>query len=55
MSIKNEYQSISYDESNKLLVIEKTKKYGVASIEGNVIVPTEYNQIDITGVYLYYI
>ena len=51
--LKNEYQSISYDESNKLLVIEKTKKYGVASIEGNVIVPTEYNQIDITGVYLY--
>lgn len=51
--LKNEYQSISYDESNKLLVIEKTKKYGVASIEGNIIVPTEYNQIDITGVYLY--
>lgn len=51
--IKNEYQSITYDESNKLLVIEKSKKYGVASLEGNIIVPTEYNQIDITGIYLY--
>lgn len=51
--LKNEYQSISYDESNKLLVIEKSKKYGVASLEGKIIVPTEYNQIDITGVYLY--
>ena len=51
--LKNEYQSISHDESNKLLVIEKSKKYGVASLEGKIIVPTEYNQIDITGVYLY--
>ena len=51
--LKNEYQSISYDESNKLLVIGKSKKYGVASLEGKIIVPTEYNQIDITGVYLY--
>lgn len=51
--LKNEYQSITYDESNKLLVIEKTKKYGVASISGSIIIPTEYNQIDITGVYIY--
>lgn len=51
--LKNEYQSISYDETNKLLVIEKSKKYGVASLDGNILVPTEYKQIDITGVYLY--
>ncbi len=51
--IKNEYQSIVYDEANQLLVIEKSKKYGVASLEGNVIVPTQYNQIDITGIYVY--
>ena len=51
--ISNEYQSITYDTNNKLLVIEKSKKYGVANLEGQVIVPVEYEQIDITGIYLY--
>lgn len=51
--IPNEYQSIEYDEGNNLFTIEKGKKYGIANIDGNIIVPTEYNQIDITGVYLY--
>ena len=51
--INNEYQSISYDEANNLLVIEKSKKYGVADLNGNIIVPTKFDQIDITGIYLY--
>ena len=51
--IPNEYQSIEYDESNKLFTIEKSKKFGIANLDGKIIVPTEYNQIDITGVYLY--
>lgn len=51
--IKNEYQSIEYDENNNLLIVEKNKKYGVVTLEGKMIVPVQYNQIDITGVYLY--
>lgn len=51
--IPNEYQSIEYDESNKLFTIEKSKKYGIANLDGKIIVPAEYNQIDITGIYLY--
>lgn len=51
--IPNEYQSIEYDESNKVFTIEKSKKFGIANLDGNVIVPTEYSQIDITGIYLY--
>ena len=51
--IPNEYQSIEYDESNKLFTIEKSKKFGIANLDGKVIVPAEYNQIDITGIYLY--
>lgn len=27
--INNQYQSIAYDENNNLLVVEKSKKYGV--------------------------
>lgn len=51
--VNNEYQAIRYDSVNKVLVIEKNKKYGIADLEGKVIVPVEYNQIDITGIYIY--
>lgn len=51
--IPNEYQSIRYDSSNKVFVVEKSKKYGIVNISGKEIVPTQYNQIDITGIYLY--
>lgn len=51
--LQNEYQSIRYDATNKIFVIEKSKKYGIANLDGKVIVPIQYNQIDITGIYLY--
>lgn len=51
--IKNEYQSIAYDTNNQLLVLEKSKQYGVANLDGKIIVPTKYNQINIVGIYLY--
>lgn len=51
--VRNEYQSIRYDTTNKVFVVEKSKKYGIVNMEGNLIVPVQYNQIDITGIYLY--
>lgn len=51
--ITNEYQSIEYDEGNNIFTIAMNKKYGVANIDGKIIVPAEYNQIDITGIYIY--
>lgn len=51
--IPNQYQSIEYDESNKLFTVEISKKFGIANLEGKIIVPAEYKQIDITGIYLY--
>lgn len=51
--ISNEYQSIRYDATNKVFVIEKSKKYGISNLDGTIIVPVQYNQIDITGIYLY--
>ncbi len=51
--LNNEYQSIRYDENNSVLVVEKTKKYGIANLDGKLIVPVEYSQIDITGIYIY--
>ena len=51
--IENSYQSIRYNKTNHIFIIEKSKKYGVASIDGNIIIPVEYSQIDITGKYIY--
>lgn len=51
--IENEYQSLTYTESNNTIIALKGKKYGVLSIDGKVIVPFEYKQIDITGEYIY--
>lgn len=51
--ISNEYQSIRYDATNHVFVVEKSKKYGIINLEGKLIVPVEYNQIDITGIYFY--
>ena len=51
--IKNEYQSISYNSENGTVTLEKTKKFGVATIEGNIIIPIEFTQIDSTGMYIY--
>lgn len=51
--LESEYQSVNYDEKNKVFVIEKSKKYGISNINGSIIVPLEYNQIDINGIYIY--
>lgn len=51
--VPNEYQSIRYDKTNNVLVVEKSRKYGISNLEGKLIVPVEYTQIDITGIYLY--
>lgn len=51
--IKNEYQSISYNSENNTLILEKTKRFGVATIEGNIVIPVEFSQIDSTGIYIY--
>lgn len=51
--IDNEYQSLVYNESNNTITTLKGKKYGVISIKGEIIIPFEYKQIDITGDYIY--
>lgn len=51
--IENEYQSLVYNESNNTLTGLKGKEYGIISIDGKIIVPFEYKQIDIAGEYIY--
>ena len=51
--IENEYQSLVYNKSNNTLTGLKGKQYGIISIDGEIIVPFEYKQIDIAGEYIY--
>ena len=51
--IENAYQSITYNSESNTLTLEKTKHYGVATIEGKIIIPVEFTQIDSTGEYIY--
>lgn len=51
--INNEYQSIDYNKSNKIFILEKSKRYGVADVNGNTILELKYAQIDISGKYIY--
>lgn len=51
--IENEYQALTYTESNNTIIALKGKKYGVISTDGKILVPFEYKQIDITGEYIY--
>ena len=51
--INNEYQSIAYNNGNGTLTLEKTKQFGVATMDGNIIIPIEFTQIDSTGMYIY--
>lgn len=51
--LSNEYQTLTYNESNNTITALKGKKYGVFSMDGNEIVPIEYTQINITGNYIY--
>lgn len=51
--IGNEYQSITYNLTDETLILQKTKKFGVANLDGKIIIPVEYKQIDSIGMYIY--
>lgn len=51
--INTEYQSIQYSKNANVFILEKSKKYGIADIDGNIILEVKYPQIDINGKYLY--
>ncbi len=51
--VKHDYQSIEYDKNNDIFILERTKEYGIANIEGEIVVPVEYDKIEILGIYIY--
>lgn len=51
--IENEYQSITYEDGMDLIIIQKNKKYGVANLEGKILINVENDSITARGIYLY--
>ena len=51
--IEHEYQSITYEDDTDVIILQKNKKYGVATLEGEIILPVEMDEIVSRGIYLY--
>lgn len=50
--LQNEYTDISFDANNKLLIVQKDQAQGVVDLDGNNIVPIDYDSIIIGGKYI---
>ena len=50
--LANEYTDISFDPNNNLLIVQKDQAQGVVNLEGNNIVPIDYDNIIIGGKYI---
>lgn len=47
--LDHEYEDIQYDSINKLLILQKNQKQGIASLDGKIKLPIEYDNIVIAG------
>jgi len=47
--IKSEYTDINFDKNNNLLIVKKDKTYGAINIEGDNIIPIDYDNIIVGG------
>jgi len=50
--INLDYQGIEYESNNKVFELQRNFKFGVADLNGKVIIPVEYTSIELQGVYL---
>lgn len=46
------YQGIEYDNNNKIFELQKEAKFGIADSNGKEIIPVEYAEIEIKGMYI---
>lgn len=50
--INNEYEDIEYDNTNGLVSIQKSNKYGIYNMKGEEILPIQYDSIIFVGKYI---
>ncbi len=51
--LNNEYQSVKYNFVHDIFTVEKSRVYGVSNSNGEIIIPIEYNEIEVNGIYIY--
>lgn len=51
--INCEYQSIAYDRNNNIFILEKSKNYGIADINGKIKIEVNNTSLESKGIYLY--
>ena len=50
--IKHEYQSITYNDQNNV-ILQKNKKYGAALLDGKIVIDVDNESVESKGIYLY--
>ena len=50
--INNEYKAIEYNEANNIFILEKDN-FGIANINGDIVIPVENTSIQVKGEYIY--
>lgn len=51
--INYEYQFIEYDGATEKFILQKSSNYGVAKIDGEILIPVENSNVEAKGIYLY--
>lgn len=51
--INTQYQSISYDDTMEIFIVERTGQFGAIDSKGVEILKTQYENIEIKGIYMY--
>ena len=51
--IKNEYQAIEYNNTNKIFILQKGENYGTANEKGDIVLPIENSSVQAKGQYIY--
>ena len=50
--VPHEYTEIGYNNVNNLFIVKKAEQYGVLNIDGNNVIPINYDEISFSGVYI---
>ena len=51
--INTQYQSIDYNQDLQVFIVERTGQFGAINLKGVEILPAEYTELTINGIYLY--
>lgn len=51
--INTQYQSIDYNQDLQMFIVERTGQFGAINLKGTEIIPTEFSELSINGIYIY--